>query len=854
LPSRPESTARESTIDALFAVEARRRPEAVAVVAGVSALSYAELDRRADRLAHRLAALGVGPETPVGLCLDRSLERVVATLAILKAGGAYVPLDPTYPAERLAFLLRDTGAPVVVTEERFRSMLPAGAALVCLDRPPTSPCSFKASAGTGVGADGLAYVMYTSGSTGSPKGVAVRHRGVVRLVHTAGSAALGPGEVFLQLAPFSFDASTFEIWGALLNGGRLVVPPPGDLSLADLAALLARHGVTVLWLTAGLFHQMVELDLAGLTPIRQLLVGGDVLSVQHVRRVLAELPGTRLINGYGPTESTTFACCYPVTDPDRLIPSVPLGLPLAGTTVHLLGADGEAVREGEAGELAIGGDGLARGYLDRPQRTAERFVPSPFGGRGKRLYRTGDLGRLRPTGEIEFLGRIDDQVKVRGFRVEPGEVEAALIAHPRVRQAAVVGREDRPGDKRLAAYVVAAGEGPSAAELRSFLAARLPEPMIPAYFLPLSTLPLTRNGKVDRRALAQLPLPAEEDEPAFRARPTPLPPLLEQLAGIWEEVLGGGRVGPADRFLDRGGDSLLATRVLARVRTAFGIELPLSTVLQAPDLTALAERIEREIAGGLPPLPPILPRARDGRGEPLSSAQRRLWSLERLVPGTPAYNIPLVLRLDGPLAPEVLARCLVEIACRHEALRTTFEVGADGEPRQLIAPPAPFPLPWADLSALSPARGARERERLSREEARRPFTHGTGALWRRLLLRLAEREHCLLVTLHHAIADGESVQVLDGELAALYPAFLAGRTSPLPPPAVQPADVAAWERRWLSPERLAPHLDAFRRHLAGAPAAVDLPADHDRPRPPAPTWRGVSRALALPPDLSPRLR
>ncbi|HZF10791.1 MAG TPA: amino acid adenylation domain-containing protein, partial [Thermoanaerobaculia bacterium] len=545
MPSRPEPALPESTIDGLFAAQARRTPDAVAVVEGASALSYGELDRRSDRLARRLAALGVGPEVRVGLCLDRGRERVLATLAILKAGGAYVPLDPADPAERLAFLLSDTGAPVVVTAERFRAVLPEGAAtLLCLDLPAISPISPSAApcgapppAG-GIGPDGLAYVMYTSGSTGRPKGVAVRHRGVVRLVHpapagtadTADYAALGPGEVFLQLAPFSFDASTLEIWGALLNGGRLVMPPPGDLSLADLAALLARHGVTVLWLTAGLFHQMVELDLAGLAPVRQLLAGGDVLSVPHVRRVLAELPGTRLINGYGPTENTTFTCCFPIADPDRLTPSVPLGYPIARTTVHLLGPDGEPVSPGEPGEIAIGGDGLARGYLDRPELTAERFVPSPFGGRGERLYRTGDLGRLRPTGEFEFLGRIDGQVKVRGFRVEPGEIEAALVLHPRVRQAAVVVREDRPGDKRLVAWLVlepvdpAGGllralraasrpssestgsrtsqvaESPSAAELRAFLADRLPEPMIPAFFLPLPALPLTANGKVDRRA------------------------------------------------------------------------------------------------------------------------------------------------------------------------------------------------------------------------------------------------------------------------------------------------------------------------------------------------------------------
>ncbi|HEV7515360.1 MAG TPA: amino acid adenylation domain-containing protein, partial [Thermoanaerobaculia bacterium] len=442
----------------LFAAQVARTPEALAVTCEGAALTYAELDRRAGRLARRLRALGVAPEVRVALLLDRSLARVTATLGILQAGGCYLPLDPTYPKERLAFLLGDSAAAVVLTETALLATLPpTGVPVLCLDREERAP--EPAEDGMAplpeVRPEALAYVMYTSGSSGTPKGVAVPHRGVVRLVRGAGYAAFGPREVFLQLAPYAFDAATFELWGALLHGGRLVMPPPGSLSLAELGGLLARHGVTTLWLTAGLFHQMVDENLEGLAGVRQLLAGGDVLSVPHVLRVIAELPGTRLINGYGPTEGTTFTCCFPVGGPEDVGSSVPLGRPLAGTWVYVADAQLSPVPAGVAGELLVGGAGLARGYFDRPGLTAERFVPSPFGGSpGERLYRSGDRVRSRADGRIEFLGRLDSQVKIRGFRVEPGEIEAALAAAPGVREAVVVVREDRPGDRRLVAYVV----------------------------------------------------------------------------------------------------------------------------------------------------------------------------------------------------------------------------------------------------------------------------------------------------------------------------------------------------------------------------------------------------------------
>ncbi|HEV7786142.1 MAG TPA: amino acid adenylation domain-containing protein, partial [Thermoanaerobaculia bacterium] len=474
----PSPYPRERSIHELFAEQAAARPEAVAVCLGEERLTYGELDRRANRLARRLLRLGAGPEVPIGLYLDRSLEMVVALVAILKSGGAYVPLDPGFPRQRLAFILAQTGALLVLTGESLRADLPADTRWLCLDTAAEAAAIAAESAEAPLPAGGpenLAYVMYTSGSTGEPKGVAVTHRAVVRLVRETHYASFGPEEVFLQVAPLAFDASTFEIWGALLNGGRLALFPPGPVALEELAEVVARQGVTSLWLTAGLFHAMVDGPIAGLRPLRQLLAGGDVLSPSHVRRALADLPGCVVINGYGPTENTTFTCCHRMAGPEEAGTPVPIGRPIAHTWVHVVDRAGQPSPAGVPGELRIGGDGLARGYLGRPGLTAERFVPDPFGAPGARLYRTGDLARHLPDGTLEFLGRLDQQVKIRGFRIEPGEIEAVLERHPGVRAAAVLSWERRAGDARLVAYVepINPADAPAWRDLRELLAAEL---------------------------------------------------------------------------------------------------------------------------------------------------------------------------------------------------------------------------------------------------------------------------------------------------------------------------------------------------------------------------------------------
>ncbi|HSF40777.1 MAG TPA: amino acid adenylation domain-containing protein, partial [Thermoanaerobaculia bacterium] len=712
------------------------------------------------------------------------------------------------------FMLEDVAAPVLVVQERLLGLLPPSDARVVLLESLGSGAE-EAVPAPPVDPENLAYVLYTSGSTGQPKGVAVTHRNVVRLVKETDYARFGPDEVFLQLAPVAFDASTLEIWGPLLNGGRLVVFPPGPPSLPELGRALERHGVTTLWLTAGLFHQMVEENLPGLRPVRQLLAGGDVLSPDHVRRVLEELPGTVLVNGYGPTENTTFTCCHPMTDPAEVGATVPIGRPIANTSVYLI-----------EGELYAGGDGLARGYFGRPDLTAERFVPDPVSGRaGERLYRTGDLARFQPDGTIEFLGRADHQIKVRGFRIEPGEIESVLRALPGVLAAVVIAREDRPGEKRLVACVVKRGEEPSAASLRQALEERLPPYMVPGLFVFPDEIPLTPNGKVDRQALAGMPLVSVEPE-APEAGTGPRTPAEELVAGIFGEILGLPRVGLRDDFFLLGGHSLLATRVLVRLSRAAGVELSAASLFEGPTVEAMAARVEEALGGGRAEAGPVLPVPRDGALR-ASFTQEHLWFLDRFAPGQAVYNLPMAVHLAGPLEVPALAAALSGVAARHEALRTVF-AEVDGVPVQEIRPARPVALPVVDLSAVP--RAPEEAARLTAGEAVRPFDLAAGPLLRATLLSLGPTEHRLLLSQHHIVSDAWSLEILLRELAALYGG------AELPELSVQYADFAAWQRRRLSGEVLQDLLRFWRERLAGAPEAIDLPAD--RPRPSARSFRG----------------
>ena len=588
-------------IHQIFAEQATKSANSVALEFEGRKLTFAELDRSANQLAHYLRKRGVGPDDIVGICVERSPEMFVGILGILKAGAAYLPLDPAYPRERLAFMLEDGRAKVLLTQEHLQARLPAhDGETVQLDknwneiaRESTDAPDLTASP------ENLAYVMYTSGSTGKPKGVAVTHRSVIRLVRETNYAHFGPDEVFLQFAPLSFDASTFEIWGSLLNGGRLVVMPPGLVSLENLGEAIKRHRVTTVWLTAGLFHQMVETQLDSLRGLRQLLAGGNVLSVSHVEQVSRELKDCQLINGYGPTENTTFTCCYPIKRGEKFSSSVPIGFPVSNTQVYIFDRQMQQVPIGVVGELYTGGAGLAAAYLNDPVQTAEKFVSHPASNEaGARVYRTGDRARFRADGSIEFLGRVDHQVKLRGFRIELEEIEIAMKQHPAVQDAVVMVRKSANGDRSLVGYVVADSNYPDfgnsvmTGELKALLKKTLPDYMVPSYFVALDKLPLMASGKIDRRALPAVDGTRPELEEAHVA---PRDDLERRLVQVFEKLLGVSSIGIRDNFFDLGGHSLLAVRLVSEIEKETGRRLPLVTFFQGATIEYLASVLRDDV-------------------------------------------------------------------------------------------------------------------------------------------------------------------------------------------------------------------------------------------------------------------
>ena len=580
---------RNACIHHLFEEHAAATPNAIAVELGDERLTYAELNAKANRLAHHLKRMGVGPEVVVGLCMDRSTDLTVALLAILKADGAYLSLDPEYPKERLRHMLRDTRAPVLLTQEHMVAELPDNDALVvCVDSDAEAIGRESDQNPDGNGsAEQLAYVIYTSGSTGLPKGTLIPHRAVVRLVRNTNFANFDADEVFLQFATVSFDASTLELWASLLNGARLVLFPTRRTSLEELGQVIQEHGVTTLWLTAGLFHQMVEHHVQGLQGVRQLIAGGDVLSVSHVKQALNQIEGCRVINGYGPTENTTFTCCHPMTDPEALGQSVPIGRPIANTTVFILDGQLRPVPIGVIGDLYAGGDGLARGYLNLPELTAERFIESPFADKpGDRLYQVGDRARYLADGTIEFFGRSDSQVKLRGYRIELAEIETVLNEHEAIRDVVVAAREDTPGDKRLVAYWIPAGDAPpETSTLRDYLASRLPEYMVPATFVVVEEFPLTANGKVDRKAL---PAPELDRSQSGETYTPPGSELEKTIVETWQSVLKVDEVGTRDNFFDLGGHSLSLIRVHGAIQKHLGRKIPMVEMFRFPTVETLA--------------------------------------------------------------------------------------------------------------------------------------------------------------------------------------------------------------------------------------------------------------------------
>ncbi|QBZ90211.1 amino acid adenylation domain-containing protein [Pseudomonas viciae] len=844
-------------IHQLFEQQAEQRPAACAVRDDTGPLlSYGQLNRQANRLAHRLIELGVKPDDRVAVSLRRGPEMVVALLGILKAGGAYVPIDPDLPSARQAFMLADSAPRAVLTSQALLAQLPPlDVPLLALDgdedhaQLATQPEHDPAPHALGLTPRHLAYVLYTSGSTGNPKGVMNEHLGVVnRLLWARDQYGVDASDRVLQKTPFGFDVSVWEFFLPLLAGAELVMARPGGHQEPDyLARLMRQAGVTLLHFVPSMLDLFLEHhDRQDFPALRRVLCSGEALPRGLQRRFEQQLAGVELHNLYGPTEAAidvTAWQCRP-SDPGE---SVPIGKPIANIQMHVLDARGEPQPLGVAGELHIGGIGVARGYLNQAELSAERFIADPFSTEpNARLYKTGDLGRWLANGALEYLGRNDFQVKIRGLRIEIGEVEAALALCPGVREVVVIAREDHPGQadsKRLVAYVC--GEPVPAEQLRSTLLKHLPEYMVPSAFVHLDALPLTANGKLDRRAL---PAPGLESL-ASKTYEAPQGDTELAIAEIWKHLLGLDQVGRHDGFLELGGHSLLTVQLQARLHQDLGVEIDLRTLFAQTSLSELAQRVEQ---AGQSQVQPIAVVSRE-QALPLSLAQQRLWFLDQLDhAASVAYHMPAALHLRGQLDRHALQRALDRIVARHESLRTTFE-RHDGEVRQrFAAADIGFALQEHDLQALDTEARQAAVEQLTQAEARDAFDLSQGPLIRGRLLRLDADEHILLVTQHHIVSDGWSVAVLIGEFNALYAAFSQDLDDPLPPLALQYADYAAWQQQHLQGERLQAQVGFWKEHLSGAPALLELPSDHNRPQ--VQSYQGAALALQLPAALSTRLR
>jgi amino acid adenylation domain-containing protein len=883
--------AADAPVHALVRATAARVPDAVAVEYRGERVTYAQLEARASRLAHRLVRLGVRPDARVAVSMERSIDMAVAVLAVLKAGGCYVAVDPAYPADRVAYMLEDSRAAVILTTSGVARTLPdTDVAVMRIDverdeigaEPADDP-------GVAVHPENLLYTLYTSGSTGKPKGAALPHRALASLlawqVERWGDDAAART---LQFASLSFDVSFQEIFGTWAAGGTLVLVD--DDTRRDGEALLAylrEQRIERLFLPFAALQNLAEVaegasapplsarnergggrgegHSARLPALREVITAGEALrSTPQLRAFFTANPAATLENQYGPSETHVLSA-HPVDgDPERWPALPPIGAPVANTRLYVLDAGMRPAPVGVPGELYAGGANLARGYLGRPSLTAEKFVPDPFGAEGSRLYRTGDRVRwtevrecvsaevresngTEPSREtthalthsrthaLQYLGRTDFQVKVRGFRVEPGEIEAALTEHPSVAQAAVVVRGEGAAG-RLAAYVVsAAGAQPAPAELREYLAGRLPEYMVPTVWTVMHALPLTPSGKVDRRSLPEPAGPA-----AAAGHVPPRTPAEQKVSDAWEAVLGV-RPGAHDNFFDLGGHSLRATQVVARIRRAFGIDLPLRALFEAPTVAGLAARAKAEEGADPSRVAPLVPVPR-GRTTPLSFAQQRFWFVERMGAAGAAYNLPMSMRLRGALDVAALDAAANGLMERHESLRTVFRLEG-GEPVQEVMPHAHRPLPFHDLGGLPGEEREAEAWRIAGDDARAPFHLAQGPPIRFALVRLSAGDHLFLINLHHIVADGWSLGIVFRELAALYQAAREGRPHPLPPLPVQYPDYAVWQRRRLTGPALERELEWWRRRLQGAPTLA-LPTDH--PHPPVQSFRGETLGFGLP--------
>ncbi|WP_459502279.1 non-ribosomal peptide synthetase [Bacillus sp. C1] len=837
--------AHESMIHELFEQQVARTPEAVAVVYEGGQLTYQELNERANQLAHYLQKRGIGPESLVGICVERSPDMIIGLFGILKAGGAYVPLDPSYPEKRLRYILKNSQIQVLLTKEALQDWLPEGIQAICLDRDQAAISKESSLAPvSGVTANNLAYIIYTSGSTGNPKGVMIEHHSVInRLQWMQKNYPLSEQDTILQKTPFSFDVSVWELfWWSFVGARVCLLPPGGEKDPAMMEECIERYRVTTMHFVPSMLSTFLEYmeqskvkkDVSSLC---QVFTSGEALNTEQVRRfkgVFYDFQQTKLCNLYGPTEATVDVTYYDC-DLEKEPVLIPIGRPIDNTKLYVLDQNQQVVPIGVAGELYLGGVGLARGYFNRPELTAERFIPHPFK-EGEQLYRTGDLVRYLNDRNLEYIGRIDNQVKIRGFRIELGEVEAVLHDHSSVKEAVVLVREDHPGDKRLVAYVV--GEG-NTREWREHIKVQLPNYMVPAHFVEIEAMPLTPNGKIDRKALLALDI---QSMSVNSATVSPRTPVEELVASVWSQVLGIENIGVQNSFFELGGHSLLATQVVSRLKEVFQVELPVRELFEYPTVEALAKRLDQLRKGDKKrEIPPLIPMER-GEVIPLSYAQQRLWFIDQFTPNSALYNMPMVCRLTGNWVLEALEKGWNQLIERHESLRTVF-YEVDGHPVQRIQPYVFRSLSQMDLTMLSPEEREAEVKRLIQQETEVPFDLEEGPLIRTNILRVGEEEWVLLGTMHHIISDGWSMGVLLEEWIAFYEEATDGKVAELKPLSIQYADFAQWQKGWLKEEVLEQQLHYWQEELSGELPVLQLPMD--RPRPAVQTHRGSTHTVLL---------
>ncbi|HKV33206.1 MAG TPA: amino acid adenylation domain-containing protein [Pyrinomonadaceae bacterium] len=835
----------------LFERQVALTPDAAAVSFGDQRLSYAELDAKANQLAHFLRKAGVESETPVALYFERSVEMIVALLGVLKAGGAYLPLETTQPRARVQYVLENAHVPVILAQDRTVAMLPAHTArVICLDSDwPAIASEPDETPVTSTIPDNLAYVIYTSGSTGGARGVMVQHRSVVNLATALRKKVYPAGDSALRVsvnAPLMFDSSVKQLVQLLYGHELCIIPEDIRIDGNALANYVLRHEIDVLDCTPSQLRLLLPTEIFAndAKAPSLVLIGGEAIDDETWTQ-LASSKHTTFFNVYGPTECTVDTTVH------RIEPSsteVSIGRPLDNVQTYVLDANNQPSPLGVSAELVIGGFGVARGYLAEPGLTAEKFVPDSFSGKpGARVYRSGDRVRYRPNGEIGFLGRLDYQVKIRGHRIELGEIEAALRKDPQVREAVVVDKDEN-GEKRLVAYIVAQTGSLSLSTLQKNLVEQIPDYMMPAGWVLLDEIPLTPNGKVDRAALPEPGRTRLDTGQSFVAPPTLI---QEVLAAIWRQVLNLDQVETGDNFFWLGGHSLLATRIISRIRESFQIELPVRSLFESPTLAELSQRIEAAMRSGASVAPPAIKAIPYDDQLPLSYAQQRLWFLNQLMPGSNAYNLPAEMVIDREINIGAFQQALSEVVRRHEALRTTFAL-AGTNPVQRIAPPAALELPLVDLRSLNPEAQHETAERLRREAALRSFDLETGPLVRASLVRTNERESMFLLNMHHIVSDGWSMGVLMHEVETLYESFAKGQPSPLSELDVQYADYARWQRDWLQGETLKEEVEFWKRQLDGAPTLLDLETDH--PRQLGRSLRGAQHPIVFSPEVSQWLR